>query len=154
LLDRGGDALDERPLAVFRKVPLLLRVGDAVPQDLVATKPESGGDVGAVIVDGDVHLRLGREPERGEQIEHAPDADTIAVVAPAEDAVALRLVGWRDGRSLSHAETEGFDVDGDVDGQPSPSRPRIVGSRDDAGVAIAAMSWQHGCLLGVGDMAE
>src|SRR5262245_41139514 len=143
LFDGPRDARDQRTLAVLGQVPLLLGVGDAVPEDLVAATSESGGDVRTVIVDGDVHLRLGREPERVEEIEHAPDADTIAVVAPAEDAVALRLVRWRDGRPFPDAETERLDVDRDVDGQPPASRPHVVRPRDNAGVAIAAMSWQH-----------
>src|SRR5262245_7400902 len=143
LFDGRGDTRDQCALAVLGQVPLLLGVGDAVPEDLVTATPESRGDVGTLIVDGDVHLRLGREPERVEQIEHAPDADAVAVVPPAEDAVALRLVWWRDGRSLAHAEAEGLDVDGDIDSQPAAARPRVVGPRNDTGVAIAAMSRQH-----------
>jgi hypothetical protein len=109
-------------------VSLLLGVRHAVAQDLIAALAELDGDVGAVIVDGDVHLRLGGQVERVEQLEHAPDADAIAVVAPAIDAVALRLVGRRDGHALAHAVGEGLDVDGDVDGQAPAARPRVVGA--------------------------
>ena len=62
------------------------------------------------------------------QVEQAPDTNAIAVVAPAEDAVALRLVRRRDGRALADAVAERLDVERQVDGQPAPARPRVVGT--------------------------
>ena len=61
-------------------------------------------------------------PELVEQLEEPPDADAVAVVAPAVDAVALRLVGRRDGRALAHPEAEGLDVEREVDGEPPAAR--------------------------------
>ena len=89
---------------------------------------------GAVLVDGDVHLRLHGQAQLVEELEHAPDAHAIAVVAPAIDAVALRLVRRGDGRALADAVAERLDVDGDVDGQTAAAGPGIVGPRDDARV--------------------
>src|SRR5262249_38074635 len=79
-------------------------------------------------------------------LEEPPDADAVAVVAPAVDAVALRLVGRRDGGALADAEAERLDVDGHVDGEAPAPRPRVVGARPDARVAIAAVVGEHGSV--------
>src|SRR5262249_59979462 len=82
-------------------------------------------------------------PELVEQLEEPPDAHAVAVVAPAVDAVALRLIGRRDGRALADAEAEGLDVERDVDGQPPATGPRVVRSCRDVGVVVAPVGWQH-----------
>ena len=135
--------LDEVTLGGLVEVPLLLGIGDAVAQDLVAALAEPHGDVRAVLVDGDVHLRLHGQVQLVEELEHAPDAHAIAVVAPAIDAVALGLVRRGDGRALADAVAERLDIDGDVDGQAAAAGPGIVGTRHDARVTVAAVSWQH-----------
>ena len=66
--------------------------------------PERLRNVGAVLVDGEVHLGFDRDIESIEQLKQAPDADPIAVVAPREDAVAVGLVRRGDGRALALAE--------------------------------------------------
>src|SRR5207245_1701613 len=103
LLDRRRDVRDQIALGVLAQVALLLGIGDAVAENLVAPLAQPRRDVGAVLVDGYVHLRFQRKVELVGQLEESPDADAVAVVAPTEDAVALRLVGRSDRRALAHA---------------------------------------------------
>src|SRR4029453_1944262 len=98
-------------------MPLLVGVGHSVAEDLIAPRAQPARNVGRRLVDGGVHLRLGGKAELIEELEETPDAHTVAVVAPAENAVALRLVRRRDGRALAHPEAEGLDVEGNVDGE-------------------------------------
>src|SRR5262249_10636502 len=142
-LDGGGDAADQLALQLLAQVPLLLGVGDAVAEDLVAARAQPGRDVRALVVHRGVHLRLDGEAELVEQLEQPPHADAVAVVAPAVHAVARRLVGRRDGRALADAEAERLDVHRHVDGEAAAARPRVVGPRDDAGVAVAVVSGKH-----------
>ena len=143
-LDGGGDAGDQVALVALAEMPLLVGVGGAVAEDLVAARAQALGDVGRRLVDLGVHLRLGGQAELVEQVEDAPDADAIAVVAPAVDAVALGLVGRGDGRALADPEAEGLDVEGQVDGEPAPARPGVVGSPRDVRVLVASVRGQHG----------
>src|SRR5881397_385501 len=125
--DRARHALDQRALLVLVEMSLLLGVRDAVPEDLVSALAQPLGDVRRHLVDGRVHLGLGGKAELVEQLEQAPDAHAVAVVAPAVDAVALRLVRRRDGGALAGAEAEGLDVERHVDGQATAPGPGIVG---------------------------
>src|SRR5205823_3332739 len=118
LRDRLRGPCDQRALGALRKPALLVGVRVAVAEDLVAALAETLGDVGRAVVDRGVHLRLGGNPELVEQLEQAPDADAIAVVTPAIDAVALRLVRRRDRRALPFPKAKRFDVERDVDREP------------------------------------
>jgi len=138
-LDGRGHPRDQLALHLLAQVPLLLGIGDAVAQDLVAALAQPGRDVRASFVDGRVHLSLGGDVELVEQIEEAPDAHAVAVVAPAIDAVAESLVRRGDGRALADAIAERLDVHRDVDGEPSAAGPRVVGPRDDARVPVPVM---------------
>jgi len=142
-LDRRRDVRDQLPLLVLAEVALLVRVRDAMPEDLVAALPQPRGDVGRDLVDLRVHLRLGRNAELVEQLEQPPDPDPIAVVAPAEDAVALRLVGRRDGRALPDAKAERLDVERDVDGETTTAGPGVIGTRRDVRVVVSTVRRQH-----------
>src|SRR5262245_65925268 len=113
-------------------------------EDLVAASPEARRDIGGRFIDLGVHLGLGGKAQLVEQLEEAPDAHTIAVVAPAVDAVALGLVGRGDGRPLAHAEAEGLDVEGQVDGEATPAGPGVVGPPGDVRVLVASVRGQHG----------
>jgi hypothetical protein len=119
-LDGRGDAPDQLPLGGLGEVALLLGVGHAVAEDLVAPGAELRRDVGAMLVDRDVHLGLDRHAEGIEQLEHPPHADAVAVVPPAVDAGARGLVGRRDRHALADAVAERLDVDRDV---PASRRP-------------------------------
>src|SRR5438270_642344 len=78
------------------------------------------------LVDRGVHLCLGGDTEVVEQLEQAPDAHAIAVVSPAEDAVALGLIRRRDRGPLAGAEAERLDVERYVDSQAASAGPGIV----------------------------
>ena len=93
-LDGLGDLGDERGLGCLVEVFLHIRVGDAVAQDLVAALPESLWNVGAVLVDAEIHLGFDRDIEGVEQLEQAPDADPIAVIAHEK---TLWLFAWSGG---------------------------------------------------------
>ena len=142
-LDGLGDLGDKRGLGCLVEVFLHIRVGDAVAQDLVAALPESLRNVGAVLVDAEIHLGFDRDVEGVEQLEQAPDADPIAVIAPREDAVAVRLVRRRDGRALALAEAELLYVDGDIDGKTSPVRPVVDRAGGDVGIGITTVCANH-----------
>src|SRR5262249_5781069 len=139
----GRHALDQRPLPVLIEMALLVRVRDAVAEDLVATLAQALGNVRRHLVDGGVHLGLGRQAELVEQLEQPPNADAVAVVAPAVDALPLRRVGWRDGGALAGTEAEGFDVERHVDGQRAAAGPGVVGSLRDVRVLVASVRRQH-----------
>src|SRR6266446_3386043 len=95
------------------------------------------------LVDLEVHLRFHGQVQLVEEVEQAPDADAVAVVAPAVDARAHRLVGRRDGHALADPEAERLDVDGNVHGQPRAVRPRVVRALRDAGVVVASVGGQR-----------
>src|SRR5262249_18510437 len=130
-------------LLTLAQLPLLLGVGDAVAEDLVAPRAKPGRDVRRLLVDGAVHLGLGRYPQLIEQVEETPDPHAVAVVPPAVHAVALGLVRRRDGCALADSEGERLDVEGDVHGQAMATRPRVVGASGDVRVLVAAVRGEH-----------
>ena len=142
-LDGLGDLGDQRGLGCLVEVLLHVRVGDPVTQDLVAALPEGLRNVGAMLVDAEIHLGFDGHVEGVEQLEQAPDADPIAVIAPREDAVAVRLVRRRDGRALALAEAELLDVDRDVDGETGPVRPVVDRAGGDVGIGITTVGANH-----------
>src|SRR5262249_59743831 len=105
-LDGRGDAVDQLALELLAQMPLLLGVGDAVAEDLVAARAQPGRDVRALVVHRGVHLRLDGEAELVEQLEEAPHADAVAVVAPAVHAVARPPGRPPDGRARADAQDE------------------------------------------------
>ena len=82
--------LDEAGLVVFPHDVLPLGVGAAVPDVLVATLIEALADFGAGFQQGGIDVVRGRQLVFVQQVEIAPDADTVAVVAPGEIALRLR----------------------------------------------------------------
>jgi len=56
---------------------LLVGVGHAVAQDLVAPGAQPRGNIGRHLVYRGVHLGLGGDPELVEQLEEAPDAHAV-----------------------------------------------------------------------------
>jgi hypothetical protein len=92
-----------------------------------------------VLVDGSIHLGLGGDIELVEELEQSPDADTVAIVAPGENAVGIGLLWRRDPSSLTFVVAELFDVDGDIYGQPFATGPIIVRPLGDVRVGIPTM---------------
>src|SRR5215475_9308917 len=83
-----------------------------------------------------------------EEVEDAPDANAVAVVAPG--VVALRLRHRATGRvgALPRAEGEVLYVVAEVDGEPFVVGPRVVLAAVDRDVVVAVVGGQlHGARL-------
>src|SRR5258706_10146450 len=98
----------------------------AVPDQLVTALDVRLDDLGAVVVERGVDERADRELERLEEVEAAPDADAVAVVAPrvVEDVGLGALRPERDAEA--GAEVEVLDVEADVDGEALLPRPAVI----------------------------
>ena len=113
--DRLRDGPNKGRLGLLRQVPLFLGVRDPVPQNLIPALPEFDRNIGAVLVDSDIHLGLYWNVEGIKQLKEPPDPDAIAIVAPGENAVTLGLIGRGNGRSFPGPIAELFDIEGHVD---------------------------------------
>src|SRR5258706_6981141 len=111
-----------------------------VPDQLVAALDVRLDDLGAVVVERGVDERADRELERLEQLEAAPDADAVAVVAPRviED-VGLGALRPERGAEAG-AEVEVLDVEADVDLEALPAGPVVVSPAVDRGIRVAPVS--------------
>ena len=116
-------ALDEASLLVFlhqrRNAGVVVSLGSPFPIPGVSL-PYDLWILPAYVT---VEIHGTAKPMLVHGVHDSPKSDTIAVVTPAVDAVALRLVGRGDGRALAHTEPEGFDVERDVDGEPAAAGP-------------------------------
>ena len=112
---------------------------------LVAALHHALADLGMVVEDHRVQVVGERAGELVEEVEHAPDADAVAVVAPR--VVALRLWRRAAGRVRAEARAEGkvLDVVAEVDGEPLAAGPRVVLAAVDRHVVVAVVDRQlHG----------
>src|SRR5256885_1150997 len=80
---------------------------------LVAAPADGVGDLRRVLVDEAVGAMAGWQAKLVQQVEQAPDADAVAVVAPRVVAMRLRLAGLRRVVAETAAEGEPLDVGGD-----------------------------------------
>ncbi len=140
LFDTRRATGDERTLFRLRHVPLALGVGVAVSDDLAAPRVVRGAKradhLGAVVVQTGVDQHAHRQFELVEQVQAAPDADPVAIIAPG----VVQHVGLTRGRKLrahARAELEMLDVEADVEREALPVRPDVVGSPGDRRVVIA-----------------
>jgi len=116
-----------------------------VRHELVAALNHALADLWMVLEDHRVQVVGERARELVEEIEHAPDADAVAVVAPR--VVALRLRRRAAGRVGAEAGAVGkvLDVVAEVDGEPLAAGPRVVLAAVDWQIVVAAVGWQpHG----------
>src|SRR5262249_53752900 len=89
-----------------------------------------------------------RTGEFVEEVENAPDADAVAVVAPR--VIALRLRCRAAGRIGAEAGAEGevLDIVAEIDGEPLAAGPRVVLAAIDWHVVVAVVGRQlHGARL-------
>src|SRR5687767_1976753 len=108
-----------------------------VADQLVAALYERLDHLRAVVVERGVDERADRELQVLEQLEAAPDADAIAVVAPGEiEDIGLRALGPQRGTQPG-AELEVLDVEAQVDRQTPPARPVVVTPPRDGRVRVA-----------------
>jgi hypothetical protein len=110
----------------------------AVGDDLVAAPTERRDHLGAIVIEGGVDQRADRQLELLEELQAAPDADAVAVVAPCE-VENVRLRRRRELRSQPAAELEVLDVEADVEREPLRARPGVVGPARDRRILVAAM---------------
>src|SRR5712692_11746808 len=121
---------------------LALGIRMAVADQLVAALRERLDDFRAVVVERSVDERADWQLERIEELEAAPYADAVAVVAPRE-VEDVGLGGFRPERGAeARAEIEVLDVESDVHGQPPAFRPAVVRPPRDGRVAVAAVRFQ------------
>src|SRR5262249_62214057 len=91
----AGDLLrnvvDQAALVELPQVALTFRIGAAMADDLVAALADVVADLWMIFVEQRVDV-VGRwQFELLEQIEHTPDADAVAVIAPGVIALLLPL---------------------------------------------------------------
>jgi hypothetical protein len=83
--------VDEAALVELPEVALALGIGASVSDNLVATLADAVADLGLIFVEQRIDVVRGWNLEVFEEVEQAPDADTVAVVAPSAIALLLRL---------------------------------------------------------------
>jgi hypothetical protein len=131
LLDRCRGLEDARPLLLAAHVRLALGVRAAVPDDLVPAFTEGRDELGAVVVELGIDEQRIRDAVAIGELQQPPCADPVAEVPPR---IAAR-VGLRMGRRIvvaqSLAESEVLDVEAEMDGQPLPVGPGVVGATAD-----------------------
>src|SRR5215210_3563821 len=89
-VDRFGHFADQRALAGLVEVILVLGVGPAVPDDLIAARTECRDDFRAVVIDLAVEQKRYRHLKLIEEPDQPPDADAVAVFAPGP-VIGIRM---------------------------------------------------------------
>jgi len=143
----GGDpvaaAFDQAPLVRLAQAALALGVGVAVADDLVAARHAGIDQLRGVVVERGVENDAGRQAELLEELETAPGADPVAVLAPA----VVQHVGRRrhraEARAQALAEREVLDVEAEIHGQAGAARPVEIGPADDRPVGEATVRRQR-----------
>jgi hypothetical protein len=119
-------------------------VGAAVASHVVAAGFDLFHDLRVVVADAAVQKNRGKQFQLVQDLEQAPIADPVAVVAPGE--IARRLLAAAHRIHSQPAEGEMLDVERDIEGEPLASRPVVVFALDDRriGVSGVAGKFQHG----------
>jgi len=110
-LDRGGRLGDARPLLLARHVGLTLAVGPAMADDLVTAAAEGRDHLRAVVVERRVGQQRKRQVVGFGQLQQAPGANPVAVIAPGEAALVRRGVRRRVVVAQPLAERKVLDVE-------------------------------------------
>ncbi len=136
--------LAQQPLLVGLPHPAqVLGVGAAVRDHFVAALADRRHHLRRVVVDERVGVVRGRQLQLVEEVEQAPDADAVAVVAPGVVAVRLRLAGLRRVVAEPGAEGKPLDVGGEDEGEALSARPAVVLPFDQRDKIIAAVLRQQ-----------
>ena len=135
--------VDQPPFVELPEIALALGVGAAVTDDLVAALADAVADLRVVLVEQRIDVVCRRQLELLEQVEQAPDADSVAVVAPGIIALLLRLALL--GRIPAGALAIGVDLDigGDAERQPLAAGPGIVLALADDRIVVAIVLGQR-----------
>ena len=111
-----------RALVVLPHAAQQLGIGAAVADHVVAARFDLVDDLRIVVADRAVEQDGGRQLELVENLEQAPVADAVAVVAPGIVARGLLAAAHRV-HADAGAEREMLDVERDVEGEPLAARP-------------------------------
>src|SRR5258708_7961434 len=102
-----------------------------------------GEELRAVIVKSGIGDDGDRHAQRLEELEAAPRADAVAVVAPT----VVQHIGFvarrPELRAQSLTERKVLEVVAEVNGKPAPARPAVVRPRVDRRIGIAAVVLEH-----------
>ena len=131
--------VDHRPLVIDRQFALRLGIAAAMRGDLVAPVAARLGQAGAAIEHLGIEERGGLQLQPVEQVEQAPRADPIAIIAPG--IVHDVRLGLRRGQLGPEpaVKVEHLVVDAEIDGEPAPARPVIDGAIDDGAIAVSVV---------------
>src|SRR5258708_24799636 len=137
--DLLGHVVDQAALVELPQVALALRVGAAMAHHLVAALADALADLRVIFVEQRVDVVRGGQLQLVEQVEHPPDADPVAIVAPGVIALLLRLALL--GRIPAGALAIGVDLDVGrrAKGEPLALRPGIVLALADDRIVIAVV---------------
>src|SRR6516164_6891349 len=136
--------LDGTRLVLLPHRPQQFSVGAAVAEYVVTPGFDLFDDLRIVIADAAVQKDRSGQFELVEDLEQAPIADSVAVVAPGEIARGLLAASHRI-HPEPGAEGEMLDIERDIEGEPLASRPVVVRPLDDRriGVSGVAGKFQH-----------
>ena len=137
--DRVRDLAQDALLVGLPQAAQVLRIGAAVRDHLVAAPADRVGDLRRIVVDQAVGAVPGGQAELVQQVEQAPDADAVAVVAPGIVAVRLRLAGLGRIVPQPRAEGEPLDVRGEQERQALAARPAVVFAFNQRNEVVAAV---------------
>src|SRR5215470_15688203 len=142
--DDLGALLDGARLVLLPHRPQQLGVGAAVAEYVVTAGFDLFDDLGVVIADAAVEKNRSGQLELVQDLEQAPIADSVAVVAPGEIARGLLAAAHRI-HPEAGAEGEMLDIERDVEGEPLASGPVVVFALDDRRIGVSGVSgkFQH-----------
>src|SRR5262249_9014511 len=104
----------------------VFRVGAAMRDDFVPTLPDALHDLRRELVEQAVRVVRERHVELLGELEQAPDADAVAVIAPRVIALRLRLAVLGVVVAAPAPEREDLDVGRDAERETLAARPGIV----------------------------
>src|SRR4051812_19657169 len=142
-MDHIATSLEKLALVLFPEFPLPLGVRVAVADQLVAALHASFDEFGTVVVERGVEDYAGGQLERVEELEAAPGADAVAVVAPGvvED---IGLGAFRaEGGAEARAEFEVLEVEAEVDGETFAAWPTVIRPPRYGRVAVAPVMFER-----------
>ena len=105
--------------------------------EFVAARPEGIDDLGGIVENRRIDQMCSRQIEFIEQLQAAPHAYTVAIVAPGKRTRIRWRVGYCEEVAFAGCEGEMFDIQTEIDGQSLAVGPRIVWSCDDWRIGVA-----------------